>query len=50
MRDGTPAWLNGPICTQMRNIPVPGLTPGKTYDFRVQFYGSSTGKSSIGRN
>jgi len=42
---GTTAWLNGPICTQMRNIPVPGLTPGKTYDFRVQFYGGSTGQS-----
>jgi hypothetical protein len=42
---GTTAWLNGPICTQMRNIPVPLLIPGKTYDFRIQFYGGSTGQS-----
>jgi hypothetical protein len=28
-----------------RNIPVPGLTPGKTYDFRLQFYRGSTGQS-----
>ena len=42
---GTTTWLNGPICTQMRNIPVPGLIPGKTYDFRIQFYGGSTGQS-----
>lgn len=42
---GTTTWLNGPICTQMRNIPMPGLTPGKTYDFRVQFIGGSTGQS-----
>jgi hypothetical protein len=42
---GTTVWLNGPICTQMRNIPVPGLTPGKTYDFRIQYIGGSTGQS-----
>ena len=42
---GTTTWLNGPICTQMRNIPVPLLIPGKTYDFRLQFYGGSTGQS-----
>ena len=42
---GTTVWLNGPICTQMRSIPVPLLTPGKTYDFRIQFYGGSTGQS-----
>jgi hypothetical protein len=42
---GTTAWLNGPVCTQMRNIPIPGLTPGKTYDFRIQFIGGSTGQS-----
>jgi hypothetical protein len=28
-----------------RNIPVPLLTPGKTYDFRIQFIGGSTGQS-----
>ena len=42
---GTTTWLNGPICTQMRNIPVPILIPGKTYDFRIQFIGGSTGQS-----
>jgi hypothetical protein len=42
---GTTAWLNGPVCTQMRNIPVPTLTPGKMYDFRIQFIGGSTGQS-----
>jgi hypothetical protein len=42
---GTTAWLNGPVCTQMRNIPVPGLTPGKTYDFHIQFIGGSTGQT-----
>jgi hypothetical protein len=28
-----------------RNIPVPTLIQGKTYDFRVQFVGGSTGQS-----
>ena len=42
---GTTVWLNGPVCTQMRNIPVPLLTPGKTYDFRIQYIGGSTGQS-----
>lgn len=31
----------------MSNIPVPGLTPGKTYDFRIQFIGGSTGESDV---
>jgi hypothetical protein len=42
---GTTAWQNGPVCTQMRNIPVPGLTPGKTYDFRIQFIGGLSGQT-----
>jgi hypothetical protein len=41
----TTVWLNGPISTQMRNIPVPNLTPGKTYDFHIQFVGGSTGQT-----
>ena len=42
---GTTVWFNAPICSQMRNIPVPTLTPGKTYDFRVQFNGGLSGQS-----
>jgi len=42
---GTTTWLNGPVCTQMRNIPIPGLTPGKTYDCRIQYVGGLTGFS-----
>jgi hypothetical protein len=42
---GTTTWLNGPVCTQMRNIPIPGLTPGKTYDCRIQYVGGLTGYS-----
>jgi hypothetical protein len=29
----------------MRNMPVPRLTPGKTYDFRIQYIGGSTSQS-----
>jgi hypothetical protein len=29
----------------MRNIQVPLLTPGKTYDFRIQFIGGSAGQT-----
>jgi hypothetical protein len=40
---GTTTWLNGPVCTQMRNIPIPDLTPGKIYDLRIQYVGGITG-------
>ena len=42
---GTTVWLNGPVCTQTRNIPIPGLTPGKTYDFHIQLVGGSAGQT-----
>ena len=42
---GTLVWLAGPVCTQMRNIPVPTLTPGKMYDCRIQYVGGLTGYS-----
>jgi len=34
-----------PVCTQMRNIPIPGLTPGKAYDFPHSVYRGSTGQT-----
>jgi hypothetical protein len=38
-------WKSAPSCSQARTIPVPGLTPGLMYQFRVRGVGGATGFS-----
>ena len=43
--DNGATWTSGGLFTNSRAMPVNGLTPGKSYTFRVRAVGGSSGAS-----